>query len=300
MRARRWLFTYFFEDPATIPEALPPRSDFLVFGWELCPTTKRAHLQGYIEWNHKASLLFCREFLEANWTIAGGDQQQNITYCTKDGDWVEFGTRKTQGARSDLLSVKRSIDEGSSVPQLWDDHFSSMVRYHKAFQVYKKIKAIKRSWKTKVVFIVGPAGTQKTTLATLLAYSFGSSVYTIPEAKGSGLYFDGYDGEDVVILDEMDGKRMQPTVFNGLADKFEYSVPVHGCGNINWAPYVMFVISNYLPKYWWRKRTADQLLQTTRRIDWTIKRLRPLKARNPMLILSRFPPLALPIMSFNL
>ncbi len=301
-RQRSWCFTYFFEDESTFPQALPDGSAYLTYGYEVCPDTKRPHLQGYVHWSTPVRLTTCRKFLEANWTPCSGSPEQNITYCQKDGDYVEYGHRpQGQGGRSDLLSLKRAIDEGSSVPKLWEDHFSTMMRYNRGAAIYKKLKATARSRKTFCLFICGPPGLQKTTLANIIAKSYSpNSVYTVPDSKGSGLYFDGYDGQQCVILDEMDGVRMKPTLFNGLADAFEYSVPVHGAGNVNWNPTLLIVISNYAPKYWWRKRTADQLLQTTRRIDWTIKRIRPLKVREPMLILSRFPPLPGPIMSFNL
>lgn len=215
------------------------------------------------------------------------DIKRSIAYCQKEegrigGPYV-FGDPPQQGKRTDLILVKQAVDKGASVPQLWEDHFSNMIRYHRGVTLYTQVKRnyTKRTWKTKVLLFVGPAGMQKSTLANVLAPYFGSSVYSVPESKASGIYFDGYIGQDVVILDEMDGKRMQPTMFNLIADQFSASVPQCGNPDVNWAPRVLIVISNYLPKYWWRKRSAEQIKQTTRRIDWIVSRFRPIIPTTP-------------------
>ena len=127
-----------------------------------------------------------------------------------------------------------------------------------------------RDFKTAVFLFVGPPGRGKSTLMTHIAAKMGS-VYRAPQAKGSGCYFDDYDGQDVFILDEFDGASMQPTMFNTLADRFECVLPVHGGAGHQMVSKVLFVGSNYIPKYWWRKRNANQLLQTTRRIDVIFK-----------------------------
>jgi len=160
-----------------------------------------------------------------------------------------------QGARTDLLAVKRSIDDGATEVQLWGDHFAPMVRYHRAFREYKRSRSAPRLVKPAVLLIVGPPGTQKTTLAWILARSgfFGSSFYRVPAAKGSGLYFDGYDGHECVIFDEFDGNRCTPTFLNELCHEFPMSVPVHHGGNVNFVAKTIIIVSNYAPKYWWRR-----------------------------------------------
>ncbi len=265
-QARRWCFTMFFEDPADLPTSLPLSATFLVFGWELCPTTKRPHAQGYVEWSNPKMLGGCRKVLEANWTIARGDQKQNIKYCTKDGDWVEFGQRAMPGTRSDLLRVKELVDGGAKRDRLYDEVFSIYGRAERFVNNYIAFRSPPRTVKPTVLLFVGPSGIGKSrTAATLCSYL--GSVYTVPLTKGSGLYFDRYEQQDVLFLDEMDGARCSPTFFNSLCDWNEFTVPVHGSGNIQFTSRYIIICSNYLPKYWWKKRSSLQLVQTTRRID---------------------------------
>lgn len=148
MKGRRWCFTFYPTDPSEYPTELPSRATYLIFGLESCPTTGRQHLQGYVEWDFTASMAHCQKFLRCTWAPAKGSQEQNIVYCSKENDFVEFGERKLQGQRSDLLDVKLAIDNGATNGELWQQHFSNMTRYHRAFEVYKSIthNTTQRTW----------------------------------------------------------------------------------------------------------------------------------------------------------
>lgn len=61
-----------------------------VFGKEICPDTKRPHLQGFIEWATKTSFTAIKKKLKIDtmhFIPAKGNKESNITYCTKDGDY---------------------------------------------------------------------------------------------------------------------------------------------------------------------------------------------------------------------
>lgn len=253
---------------------------YVMYGKEVAPTTGTPHLQGYLELHKKRGPTGLAKSLpgleRASFRIAKGSARDNYVYSGKDSVPIELGKPFTPGVRNDLVECKKSIDEGLRGKALWDRHFSTMVHNHRALEKYMSLSVPVRKWKTKVMLIIGPPGKQKSTLAKILAPYFGETVWTVPETKGSGLYFDGYVGQQVVILDEMDGTRMKPTMFNGLCDEFEFSVPVHFSSNVPWCPNVLIVISNYHPKYWWKKRNQNQLKQTMRRIDWIVGRFDPI------------------------
>lgn len=285
MRVRSWCFTE--NNYEGLPD-MPSLATYLVYqeevGEEFTP-----HLQGFVHYSQPRSLAQMRLDFPGSHLSPARDVAGSIAYCQKEegrlGGPYLFGTPPGQGVRTDLMNVKRSIDEGASDEKLWEEHFSNMVRYNKGINMYKSIKhnSIQRTWKTRTLLICGPAGKQKSTLASLLAPYLGSSVYYVPESKASGIYFDGYDGQEVVILDEMDGNRMKPTLFNLIADKFSATVPVTARPAVNWCPRVLIVISNYHPAFWWKKRSVDQQKQTTRRIDLVIPRCHaPVYVVNPV------------------
>lgn len=123
-----------------------------------------------------------------------------------------------------------------------------------------------RNSKTVTICFYGPSGVGKSRFATEFARCLGP-VYKVPQPKGSGLYWDDYDSQPVVFIDEMDGNYMTPTFFNTLCDRYECVVPVHGGAGHQMVASYIIICSNYHPKNWWKRRTPAQLQQTLRRIE---------------------------------
>lgn len=107
------------------------------------------HIQGYVELSKSRTLAYVKNWLpRAHFEIRRGTREQARDYCRKDdtriegpferGTWESGGT----GARSDLLAVKRKIDEGKPMSEVWDEHFETTLRYYRGFQEYKKLKLV--------------------------------------------------------------------------------------------------------------------------------------------------------------
>jgi len=236
------------------------------------------HFQGYLELNgvHRFTALKLMPGLErAHFEPRRGSQADNIKYCSKDdethleGPWV-WGEPARQGQRSDLLEIQIKLDNKAKLTDIYRDHFGSAARHGKFFKEYKRQGTAPRNFKTKCFLFVGPGGAGKSTLMKLIAARLGT-VYKVPQKKGSGLYFDDYDGQDVLILDEMNGNKMPPEDFNSLVDEHEHVLTVHGGAGHQMVSKYIFIGSNYAPQFWWKKRNAAQLYQTTRRIDVVFK-----------------------------
>jgi len=183
----------------------------------------------------------------------------------------EYGEMSQQGVNADLLEVKRDLEHNVPLKRIARDHFPTWVRHNKSITEYRRIITEKRDFKTKTFLFVGPPGKGKSTLMKILARYVGATVYKVPAKKGSGLYFDDYDGQEVMLLDEFSGATCPPEFFNLLADEHECVLPVHGGAGHQMVSKYLFIASNYAPKSWWSKRTPNQLLQTTRRIDVVFK-----------------------------
>lgn len=56
-----------------------------IFGEEICPTTGKHHLQGYIEFESKTRPLEKIKSKNIHWEKTKGSREDNIKYCSKDG-----------------------------------------------------------------------------------------------------------------------------------------------------------------------------------------------------------------------
>jgi len=66
---------------------------YVVFGYEWAPATGTPHLQGYLYFdNARSHRSMCRALPGVHLTVARGSYLDNYKYCTKDGDFVHFGT----------------------------------------------------------------------------------------------------------------------------------------------------------------------------------------------------------------
>lgn len=96
---------------------------YSIQGREVCPTTNRPHLQCYVWFKEKIRLtaLFTKYPLCRNWQIAKGSPWQNFVYCSKDGDFVEQGTRPKEPKEKDTTFSEAlaadTVEEGIELVQ---------------------------------------------------------------------------------------------------------------------------------------------------------------------------------------
>lgn len=141
-------------------------------------------------------------FPNAHWEPARGTPEQNVTYCSKSGDFSTIGTiramRRGPATTSDdvsaaviELSKRGSFEEiATTYPRVFLQRYSTIRAISKDFQ-----NAIQDSPWTRGVWIWGESGVGKSRLARLL--------YTPFYAKMANKWFDGYDNEPYIILDDV-------------------------------------------------------------------------------------------------
>lgn len=87
---------------------------YVIAGWEKAPTTNQLHLQGYVQFETKKRLTQLKKFLNGatvHWEVAKGDEEQNYTYCTKDGEFMEYGeARVVNGGKREAKRWKKALD----------------------------------------------------------------------------------------------------------------------------------------------------------------------------------------------
>lgn len=254
MAARRFVFT--LNNPASneIDFARTPLIKYA--SWQLEKgASGTPHLQGYVELSRPQRFSYFRDILAgAHFEIARGSPTQARDYTRKedsrlDGPWEYGQFTDNQGSRSDLMEIKRKLDEGMEIEQIADEHFGSWNRYRQSFIIYRGYKQPKRTSKTKVTVLFGPPGTGK----SYYAHQRGP-VYMV--TSKSYPWFDGYNGTDAVLFDDFYGWVPFHHLLT-LLDAYPTQVQIKG-GFQNWNPKEIFITSNRSPEQWYKDENLEQ------------------------------------------
>ncbi len=247
--------------------------DYLVYQEEH-PQGGTYHLQGYCEFNKQKSLIQAKALLGGNTVHLErrmGTQEQAITYCKKDASRVPYtvpyedGTPRTQGKRMDLEGFKNEVMEGKRLRDLLHDHWGVIARYPKFYQVLTMINRPERITDLVVTLHYGDTGLGKT---RAVVDEFGTSpeFYRTPLNNGT-MWFDAYDGQSVVLLDDFTGasSHLALCTLLQLLDRYPVLVPTKG-GHTWWLPNEVHVTTNILPKDWYKwENRGEQFKALARR-----------------------------------
>lgn len=94
------------------------------------------HLQCYFQSSQRDFKRFAKVFPKGHMERAKGSDEQNFAYCTKEGDWQEFGERveckaKGSGHRSDLDALQQAIRAGDDYAKICEEKFETAAKYGK-------------------------------------------------------------------------------------------------------------------------------------------------------------------------
>lgn len=208
------------------------------------------HLQGFVMFLRKKALGGCKRELGSariHAEIARGTPAQAAEYCKKDGDFVEYGEVervRTQGTRTDLARVQDLLRAGTPLSEVADQEFRTFVRYHRGIALYASLRIARRSWRTQVVWFHGPTGSGKSRRAysESMALCNGSVSYI---GDASLKWFDPYNGEKGVVLDDFDGTA-PISILLRLFDRYPLRVPIKG-GFVEFSARIIWITSNFTP-----------------------------------------------------
>ncbi len=153
-----------------------------------------------------------------------GTASSNIIYCHKDGDYEERGASVSQGQRTDLEEIKQIIDTEGSMMDVAEHNFGAYCRYRSSFEKYKQMvdqQKRKDFRKVEVIIIKGPTGCGKTRRAVEMS----KDTYKIE--GGEMAWFDGYNGEKTLVIDEYDN-QINCTTLLGILDGYTRRLPIKG------------------------------------------------------------------------
>jgi len=277
-KTNRFCFTrnnYTDMDVALLKSDLTNTFKYWCFGKEIgeCGTP---HLQGYFEFHNSSKLRISAaqkrlyEIGLSGYSIraAKGTAEQNINYCSKDGDFHEGGERpKGQGKRTDLDNVCDLIKSGKNMSDIANTYPAQVIKFHRGIQFLMNTMMNQRNFKTEIWWLWGPTGSGKSRYVWEL---YPCSYMKVSSHK----WWDGYIGQDVVIMDDFRPSKEMPFNFIlNLFDRYPLSVETKG-GMIPFVSKIIYVTSPYSPDQvcahldWLGVEEKNQLM---RRIDHIVQ-----------------------------
>lgn len=117
-----WCFTYNYgglgqhtrEEVQSFYDELCGIATYVVAGWEKA-STGQLHLQGYIQFESRKRLSQLKKIPNGqtvHWEPAKGNEEENRDYCTKDGEFMEFGeARVINGGTREKKRWKHALEK---------------------------------------------------------------------------------------------------------------------------------------------------------------------------------------------
>lgn len=252
-----------------------PHHRYSIFQFEKCPSTDNTHFQGYSEFSgavRPSSLkrVLGRE-LHVEFRRETRDRARN--YCRKDdtrlaGPWELGEWIGGPGHRSDIISLKRRLDLGESERSIAqdDEHFGTWLRYNRGIRRYINFRVQPRNFKTEVAILWGQPGTGKT--RRVFESHKPEHIYVVPRGQGGQIWFDGYEQQPVILIDDFYGWIKWSLMLN-IMDRYHLKLPVKG-GFVEFTSKVCYITSNSRWQDWYN--TAENPMMNVRaferRIDY--------------------------------
>lgn len=143
VRSRAWCFTINNDKYDDLKRLLEATFEYLVFGFEV-GEKGTPHMQGYIYFKNALRQSSVKAILpRAHLEITKGSPDDNYDYCSKDGNFYEFGEKPLQGKAKFHV-----IQEAMKNPE---ENFHLYHQYRKAYNEYKNSK--KREHEPKLIIL---------------------------------------------------------------------------------------------------------------------------------------------------
>lgn len=264
-QSKFWVFTLnnYTQEELTLIRSLVETSNvsYVVIGMEI-GEQGTPHVQGYLELSKRLrgrSVLKLSGMTRCHLETRQGTQEEATRYSKKDGIFEEYGELSVndRGRRSDLESLKTDLDSGKSLMEISDTHFATYLRYERSITKYRALRDTSRNWLPDVQVFWGKTGTGK----TRKVYEENVDIYT----HAGDRWFDGYEGQEVVLFDDFDGSVFKLAYLLKLLDRYQMRVPVKG-GFIQWVPKKIYITSNINPQLWYSGANAEHQAALMRRL----------------------------------
>jgi len=238
-----------------------PKVDYMVYQCEQAASGK-VHLQGYIEFNKPMRLAALKKIsgAQAHWEVRRGTEAEAIAYCQKEetrknGPWEHGNKHGEERARTDLKFIYDCVKVRKTNTEIMEASDGMGAKFEKQIKFLRFVTCEQESDRqaqgVRNIVLYGPTGVGKT-FSAINTMCGGKDYYIVeaPSHKDSKLWFDGYEGEKTLILDDFQGDFCSFRFLLRMLDV--YKLKIEYKGGFCWAAWTTVIItSNIHPSGWY-------------------------------------------------
>lgn len=260
-RSRAWCFTLNNYTQEEVDKLKLYPCDYMLFGYEV-GEEGTPHLQGFFYAGTQRVLSAIKKKTSDRIHLENArDIPASIAYCKKDGNFFEQGDPPNQGKRADLDGLKEMIEKRAPMKEVAQANFGAFLQFHKGLKIYHELCFEPRDHTQpppQVIWLFGSTGTGKS------AYPYKHHPQADIYVKPPGQWFDGYQQQPAVVLDDFDPSHMCFRNLLHLLDRYPHKVPVKG-SFVEFNSNYIYITSDKPPQEMYPNR--HELLQLQRRIS---------------------------------
>lgn len=248
-------------------------SRYLCYGKEVAPTTGTPHLQGYVYFASARGFASVVADLPrgTHLEIANGSGPQNRAYCQKGGDFFEVGDCPLDSREKGELERERwrrivalaRLGDFETILDEYPDVYATRLKMLEHLHAKRpRVLDTLDGPGTLHEWFVGPSGSGKSSRAR--SENRGAFIKE-PESK----WWDGYDGEEVAIIDDFDKYQVsQGGQMKRWLDRYPFQAEVKG-GMMMIRPKKIVVTSQYTPaEIWDDPRTVEAIMRRVKLVQF--------------------------------
>lgn len=287
MQSKGWCATIFKQTNEELEEyyhgfSLPEGARYAILGKETCPTTGRSHLQTFIYFSTKRRRTFVKESLQfdGHCEPIKGTCQQNIAYCSKEGDFEEYGDRSVlpesnrAGGNStgsnhscalQRLAAVTAYKQRKRISDTLADDINASYQNVKLCELHAKFESPRpvTADGVHVFWFYGATGLGKSQVADRLTDSTGFRPISFK-------WWEGYDANRAVIIDDYRKDFCKFHELLKLIDIYPLRVETKG-GSRQCYANTFFVTAPSGPQETWSNRTEEDVGQLLRRVHTIVE-----------------------------
>lgn len=275
-QGRNWCFR--ISNP--VDDDAPSKWPFKYVVWQVeVSASGLRHLQGYVQFQKTVRFAAVKKMDgSAHWELRGpySTHEQARAYCMKEetrvaGPWERGTATNGAGQRNDLNAYRDAIKAGMTAKDVVNDDtlnplLAKYPRYRQAVEMALGLDS--RNWMTEVHIEFGVTHSGKSHRAR----ADHPGAFWLPPPREKGVWWDGYHGQETVVIDEFKGWIAQH-IFKRLADKYPFQVETKG-GMVPFLAKKLIILSNHSPAKWWKDSAGCNALEpsTARRFTTVVEK----------------------------